>query len=34
MGLPLLALSLAVFGGPVGWYVGFVLCMHASPSEE
>jgi hypothetical protein len=30
MGLPLVVIALCVFGGPVGWYVGYALYVHAA----
>jgi hypothetical protein len=34
MGLPLLALSLLVFGGPIGWYVVCAFCVRAEGGKR
>ena len=34
MGLPLVVLSLVIFGGPVGWYVGYAFYVRAAHFER
>lgn len=33
MGLPLVVITLAIFGGPLGWYVGYAFYAHASHDD-